>query len=331
MSSETPKADIFYQIKNAARATAAMLAGMELDLFTPLKDGPLTAEQLGAKLGVDAGKLGTLLYVLVVAGLLTVNDGVFSNTPETDAFLVRGKPGYMGESYKIWYRNLQASLQTAKTIRTGVPQAKYDWRNLTEEELRFLFEGMASGNEPFVKWLSDQYDLSICRSLLDAGGGSGWLAIEMTKIHPHIRAAVVDFPEVTRVTEQFLKEANTSDRINVVSANLIKDPIPGYYDIAFLIAVIQTVSAEEARQIIINVGKVINPGGWLCIMGGGMLENSRLAPITAVEWNLVFINTYDHGQSYIEDEYRGWLEEAGFGDIQFFYDEFRITARKRKD
>ncbi len=57
MSEQTPQPDVFYQIKNGARATAAMLAGMKLDLFTPLGDGPLDAEQLASILGVNAGKL----------------------------------------------------------------------------------------------------------------------------------------------------------------------------------------------------------------------------------------------------------------------------------
>jgi ubiquinone/menaquinone biosynthesis C-methylase UbiE len=331
MSEETPKPDIFYQIKNAARATAAMLAGMELDLFTPLKDGPLTAEQLASKLGFNPGKVSTLLYALVISGLLTVEDGAFSNTPETDEYFVRGKAGYMGESYKIWYSNLQASLQTAKTIRTGVPQAKYDWTNMTEGELKALYEGMSSGDDAFAAWLSSQYDFSRCRRLLDAGGGSGALAIAMTKIHPHINATVVDFPEVTPITEQFVMDADASDKVKVVSANLTCDPIPGMYDVVILSSVIQTISAEEARLVINNVGKVTNPGGMLYIFGGGMLENSRLSPKTAVEWNLVFINTYDDGQSFTKKEHREWLEEAGFEDINFKLDEFTITARKQVD
>ena len=54
MSEQTPQPDIFYQIRNQTRATAAMLAGMKLDLFTPLKDGPLNPEQLASMLGVNA-------------------------------------------------------------------------------------------------------------------------------------------------------------------------------------------------------------------------------------------------------------------------------------
>ena len=331
MSEQTPQPDIFYQIKNGARATAAMLAGMKLDLFTPLNDGPLNPEKLASKLGVNAVKLAPLLYALVIAGLLIEENGAFSNTRETDEFLVKGKVGYLGDTHKIWYSNLLASLKTAETIRTGVPQDKYDWKNLADDELWALYEGMSSHDAAFANWLSDHYDFSQCRSLLDAGGGSGTFAIAMTQIHPHLAATVVDLPEVTPITNQFVIDADASARVKVVSADLTCDPIPGMYDVVVLSSVIQTLSAEEAQQVINNVGMVTNPGGWLYIFGGGMLDNSRLAPKSAVEWNLVFINTYDNGQSYTEDEHSDWLGEAGFKDINFRLEEYTITARKRAE
>ncbi|MFQ5828684.1 MAG: methyltransferase dimerization domain-containing protein [Candidatus Methylomirabilia bacterium] len=50
----------------------AMLAGMQLDVFAPLKDGPMSAERLADALGVKVTKLRALLYALVSAGLVTV-------------------------------------------------------------------------------------------------------------------------------------------------------------------------------------------------------------------------------------------------------------------
>ena len=329
MGEQTPKLDIFYQIKNGAWATVAMLAGMKLDLFTPLKDGPLQTEQLAVKLGVEAGKLGPLLYTLVIAGLLTEEEGAFSNTPESDAYLVNGKDGYFGETHKIWLRNLLAALKTAETIRTGVPQEKYDWANMPKADLKALMEGMGAHDVSLANRLSTHYDFSHCKILLDAGGGSGTLAIAMTQIHPQLTATVVDLPQVTPITEQTVLDAGASDRVKVVSADLTCDPIPGNYDVAFLNSVTQTLSAENVSQVIKNVGGVVNPGGALYIFGSGMLENSRLSPIAAVDINLVLINVYDDGQSYTEDEYRAWLEDAGFENITFKYDELTIRAQKR--
>lgn len=331
MGEQKPQQDIFYQIRNRTPSTVAMLAGMQLDLFTPLKDGPLNPEQLASELGVNADKLAPLLYALVISGLLAEEDGTFSNTPESDEFLVKGKTGYMGDVHKIWYRNLLASLQTAETIRTGIPQAKYDWANMTEGELKVLYDGMSASDFHFATWLSSNFDFSQCQRLLDAGGGSGTLSIAMTQIHPQLTATVVDLPTVTPITEQFVRDADALEKVKVVPADLTYDPIPGMYDAAFLSAVIQTLSAEQARKVIANVGKVINPGGWLYIFGSGMLKNSRLSPKSAVEFNLVFINTYDNGQSYTENEYRDWLAEAGFEEFDFRYENSAITARKKAD
>jgi hypothetical protein len=331
MDEKKTQPDIFYQIRNRTRSTVAMLAGMKLDLFTPLKDVPLNPEQLASKLGVNADKLAPLLYALVISGLLTEEDGTFSNTPETDEFLVKGKTRYIGDVHKIWYSNLLASLQTAETIRTGIPQAKYDWANMTIDELKVLYDGMSASDFNFATWLSSNFDFSQCRRLLDAGGGSGTLSIAMTQIHPQLTATVVDLPTVTPITEQFVRDADALEKVKVVSADLTYDPIPGMYDAAFLSAVIQTISAEEARKVITNVGKVMNPGGWLYIFGSGMLDNTRLSPKAAVEFNLVYINTYDNGQSYTKNEYQDWLEEAGFEEFDFRYEDFTITARKQAD
>jgi hypothetical protein len=50
----------------------AMLAGMQLDLFTPLRDGPMSCAEIATALSVRADKLHPLLYALVNAGLLTL-------------------------------------------------------------------------------------------------------------------------------------------------------------------------------------------------------------------------------------------------------------------
>jgi hypothetical protein len=63
-------------LADAVYPSFAMLAGMELDLFTPLKDGPLTAEEIARAAGTDRAKTAPLLHALVAIGLLK-SDGDF--------------------------------------------------------------------------------------------------------------------------------------------------------------------------------------------------------------------------------------------------------------
>src|SRR5215467_15149882 len=107
-------------LASAVYPSFAMLAGMQLDVFTPLKDGPLTAVQLAEVLRVNAEKLSRLLYALVTAHLLTVEGDHFANTPEATHFMVKGKPTYLGGRHENFSETWEALLHTAETIRTGI-------------------------------------------------------------------------------------------------------------------------------------------------------------------------------------------------------------------
>lgn len=91
--------------------------------------------------------------------------------------------------------------------------------------------------------------------------------------------------------------------------------LPGTYDIAVLRALLQVLSPDNARRAVQNIGVAINPGGMIYIVGQ-ILDNSRTSPPEAVGFNLLFINTYEVGESYTEHEHREWLNMAGFVDIE---------------
>jgi SAM-dependent methyltransferase len=267
----------------------AMIAGMQLDLFTPLKDAPMTAEQIAGVLGVSPTKLRPLLYALVVAKLLDVEGELFVNTDAANRFLVRGSQSCMVDCHE-------------------------------------LHSDLAAGRD-----LAARYDFSAYNTLLDVGGGSGGLAIAVTEAYPHIRATVVDLPTVTPIAARFIEEANACDRVQVMAADMLCDSLPGSYDSAALFSLIQTLSPDDARRIIMNVSGVVKPGGAIFIGGSGIIDDSRTSPPEKVGLNLVFINLYDEGQAYTEQEHRDWLTEANFEDFECTrLSEGRsiITARK---
>ena len=102
MATIPPRPGTIEMLGMAVYPSFAMLAGMQLDVFTPLKDGPMSAEQVAEKIGVSAGKLRRVLYALVTAELLSVEGDLFSNTPEADHFLVRGTPAYIGGRHEAY-------------------------------------------------------------------------------------------------------------------------------------------------------------------------------------------------------------------------------------
>ena len=63
--------DTINKLRFSAEAAFAMLAGMQLDVFTSMKDGPVTAEQIANAVGAKSDRLRFLLWSLVAAGLAT--------------------------------------------------------------------------------------------------------------------------------------------------------------------------------------------------------------------------------------------------------------------
>ena len=71
MTDPTPSPENIEKLTSAVFPSLAMLAGMELDLFTPLKGGPMAANQIAESFNVRQDKLRPLLFALVAAGQLT--------------------------------------------------------------------------------------------------------------------------------------------------------------------------------------------------------------------------------------------------------------------
>ena len=294
----------------------ALLAGMQLDLFTPLKAGPMRPKQIANAIGVDVAKLKPLLYALVAAELLTVEGDRFANTDEANHFLVRGSPAYMGGVHPLYADLWEAALQTAESIRTGQPQAKHDYTQMPREALETFYEGLHPGALTTGRTLVENYGLSSCQRLLDVGGGSGGVAIAVVKACPHIRATVADVSNVTPITQRFVTEAGVSDRVKVITANIVEAPLHESFDAVVLKSFIQVLSPNDAQRALKNINATMAPGGVIYVLGIGILDNSRISPRAAAITNTIFINIYDEGQAYTEAEYHDWMTAAGFVDFK---------------
>ncbi len=274
----------------------------------------MNTESLSAVLKVRESKLSPLLYALVSADLLTVENGIFSNTAEADTFLVKGHPAYMGGLNEFFNDLWQATLNTAESIRTGEPKAKHDWATLPEEELIKYFRSQYPASLRSGKQLAQKTDFSNANRLIDVGGGAGGLAVGICEVNPKIEATVVDLPQIVPFANQFISESGLSDRIETKGVDLINNTLEGSYDVAVLRALIQIMKPEHARKILKNVFKVIEPGGHIYILGC-ILDNTRLSPTVSMAFSLVFLNVYEEGGAYTEQQYHDWLKEAGFTDI----------------
>jgi hypothetical protein len=315
METPIPQPDTVDKLRFAADAALAMLAGMQLDVFTPLQAGPKTAEEIAHAIGVGPARLRLLLYSLVTAELLTEQNGRFSNTPEANQFLVKGAPSYMGNRHATFSAQWVYKLKTAESIRTGVPQAKLDFSNSPRAEVEAFLRRINVRAVMSARALLKRYDFTTIKTLADIGSGCAGIALTMTKACSHMQATAIDLPLVAPIAQKVIEEEGMSDRVKVMAADVLSGPLPGLYEVAVLRNLLQVLSLKDASLAVKNIGAAIKPGGMIYIVAQ-ILDDCRTSPLEAVGFNLNFINLFDAGESYTEQEHRSWLSDAGFVDIE---------------
>ena len=312
MASSSPQSEFITKYFDAVYPSFALLAGLQLDVFTHLREKSLSAENLASEIGVLPYKLQPLLFSLVQAGLLIFKDSSFSNTSEANQYLVKGEPAYVGARNGLTSGNWKRMLDMAATIRAGKPPAEYDDPS-SPDELVEVFQGLYPGAVADAKLLLEKFDFSDCQELLDIGGGSGGLGITIAKSNPQLIATILDLPSVTPLTKKFVENENANNQIKIFAADAVNDPIPGLYDVVIARHLFQVLSRKSAQKLLNKIEKILKPGGSLYIIGF-ILENSRQAPSQAVDFNLVLITSSEFGEAYTDHEYREWLRNAGFTD-----------------
>jgi len=312
------------RLHDSVYASFALLAAMQLDLFTGLSGHERTSNQLASSMGVNPEKLPPLLYALVSISLLCAEDGRFSNSDEAERYLVRGRETFIGDRHLLWSELWQAAMQTAETVRTGEPSTERNFSTMSTEEQTPYFNGLHPRAVATGKAFATSHDLSPYHSILDIGGGSGGFAIGMAQICAGLRITVADVPSVIPIARRFISEAGLVDRIDLLPVDVLREELQGSYDVVILKNILQVFSSEEAQRALRNVRNALAPGGHIFIMGD-ILEDSRISPRDTATFNLAFINIYKSGQTYTRGEYRSWLSGAGFTEVTFLSEE-TITA-----
>jgi SAM-dependent methyltransferase len=311
MTEKPPTPETINRLWRGVAPGAALLAGLQLDLFTALDPDGASPEAAARALGVDPDRLGRLMRALTLAGLLTRRDERFHNSAEAARYLSRRGKAYMGAVQGAWADLYQALGRTAETVRRGTAAAAKDFSNDPPEVLENFLGGLHPVALAAGRDLIRRLDLSGRRRLLDAGCGTAGVAIALCETLPDLTATAADLAPVAKLAQRFVAEAGLADRITAAPADLVADPPPGRYDLVVLRALLQVLGPDEAAAATRNLAAALDPGGLFVVISSSVLEEDRMAPPEAVFFDLVLANFFPGGRGYTLGEHAGWFADAG--------------------
>ncbi|HEY7431808.1 MAG TPA: methyltransferase [Streptosporangiaceae bacterium] len=307
------------QLTTGFWASKTLFAAHELDLFALLeRRGGGTAEQVAADLKIAERPAEMLLTACASLGLLDKRRRRYENSPIAAKYLVPGKPDYFGDfiafnDKRVYdsYRDLTGAVRSNRPVGWD-PAAQRSFFDSADPLItRHFYEAMHSLSTPTGQALASVPGIHTRSRLLDVGGGSGAVAIELCRALPDLTATVCDLPHVIEFAARKVAEAGLADRITTAECDLFAPgPYPTGHDVALLSLILHSFTPEQGKQILAKTFACL-PSGGLLLISELMVNDDKTGPPPAALMSLTML-VEDEGRSYTAAEYEEWLGDTGF-------------------
>jgi len=296
----------------------ALVAAVELDVFTHIAAGKRTVKEVAEAAGASQRGIANLLDALVTIHYLRKTGSRYALQPVSAAFLVRGKKTYIGASTEPFALTSNVWEHLTETVRTGRPHEAINDAEIGREFfprlVASIFPGSFAASTAVVAQIPAKERRTI-RKILDVAAGSGAWSLAFAQAIPEARVTTMDFPEMTPITRKFAEQFGVADRYEYREGNLRQlDFGRDAYDLVILGHIIHSEGEKHGRELLQKVYAALRRGGKLLI-AEFVPNDARTGPSMPVLFGLNMLLHTEEGNVFTLREYREWLKTAGFGRV----------------
>ena len=298
----------------AYRLPGVIIAGLELELFTRVGDKTWTIPELAKCLQVSERGLAVLCRNLAMAGLLIKKGSIYRNSRLAATALNANDPAYRGSYLDLLKNHWTDWARLTESVRSGLPLGP-DEPEEPDYRRRFTW-AMHHRTRDVAPKIAAQLSLHGAKTFLDLGSGPGTYAMAFLARNPNLRATVCDRPEALDVAREIAATHKAGRRLSYLPLDLIKDQIPGTFDVVWYSNVLHIYSPEENQGLFNRVRAALSPGGRLIIQDAFLHDREGLFPEEASLFAVSMLLFTETGNTYTVAETSSWLKQAGFRAIR---------------
>ncbi|MGH7809197.1 MAG: methyltransferase [Candidatus Binatia bacterium] len=288
-----------------------------LGFFDALESAPGTAHEIAHRLKTEPHATELLLNALAALRLLHKQADAFSLTETATRYLCSRSAHYLGDMIRfeamLWrsWENLPEAIRTGRAVRPA------DMYQTDTKETEIFINAMDS----LIKARGDSgpmasaLDWTQVATMLDVGSGPATYPISLCQRFPQLRATVFDLPATLKITARYVREANMTDRIELIPGNYRNDPISGSYDVIFLSNIIHGEDYQKNQALIETLVANLAPSGRIVIKDH-ILDASRVNPAVGAIFSILMLLTTDGGRCYSFEEIKTWMTHAGLRQVE---------------
>jgi RimJ/RimL family protein N-acetyltransferase/ubiquinone/menaquinone biosynthesis C-methylase UbiE len=312
-----PSPGLFFQTVNAYQRTAAIRAGVELDLFTGIGEGKTTAKELAARSGVSERGVRILCDALIVMGFLLKPNGRYALTPDSAAFLDKRSPAYAGGiiGFLLTPTMIDSFARATDAVRKG--GTALPGRGTVDDEdpvwvdfAKAMGPVMAMPAELLAKLVMGGSATKPLR-VLDIAAGHGLFGIAFAKLNRSARVTALDWKSVVAVAGENAQKAGVADRFDTIAGSAFDVDMRGPYDVVLLPNFLHHFDPPTCESILRRVRSALADGGRAVILEF-VPDEDRVGPAESVMFALTMLATTPSGDAYSFAEYERMCRNAGF-------------------
>jgi 2-polyprenyl-3-methyl-5-hydroxy-6-metoxy-1,4-benzoquinol methylase len=305
-----------FQLLNGVYVVGALACLARLGIPDLVEHGPKSADELAAQVGADPRTLYRLMRATACVGVLSEGtDGKFSETPLSAVLRSNANPSLRGfaimhgrEWHGLGWARLDYCVRTGKQALDqvyGMPIFKYLEQH--PDEAQFFNQAMTDLSTIDSPAVADAYSFAGMQSIVDVGGGHGFLLATILARNPHLKGTLYDIPHVVAGAKDGpLKPV--MDKCTLASGDMFSS-VPEGADVYIMKHIIHDWPDELCIKILRACRKGVNPGGKLLVVDNVIQPGNDFAPGKFLDLQMLI---FPGGCERTEKQFRDLFAAAGW-------------------
>lgn len=291
----------------------------ELGIADVLAVGPMTAQQIAARIDCDPDTTHRLLRGAVACGLCTLDrrTGAARLTP-MGAVLRSDHPS----SLRAWmrYKGMRSTVDAwgglAASVRSGQSafelvhgMSVWDWYAAHPDEEQIFAATMRQATSMIARGIARVYPWPDGAVVCDVAGGIGTLlSVVVTETQANVRGILVDSPAMVAEADRFLSERGVRDRVELFEGDIFRS-VDAVADVYILKDVLHDWDDERCATIFATVAASMPVGAKLLVVEY-LQPRNRPNPFSPL-LDLHTLTQRDGGRLRSKEEFETLLAGAG--------------------
>lgn len=308
----------FFNAINAHQQTEAMRAAVELEIFTAIAEGSVTAAAIAKRCQAAERGVRILCDFLTIHGFLTKSQQSYDLAPDSALFLDRHSPAYVGGAIEFLLTNRirEGHLRLTEAVRRGgtalgegtLEPENPDWVKFAEAMMPLM-------HMPAEIMAAELRKGGEAQKVLDIAAGHGIFGISVAKQNRSAHVYASDWRNVLEVARKNAELMGVAERYHLLPGSAFETDFGSGYDLVLVTNFLHHFDPPTCTSFMRKVHAALKPGGRAAI--AELVPNAdRITPPTAAAFSMMMLATTPKGDAYTFQELEQISKGAGFTRVE---------------